>query len=293
VGVHGDIQEDLFRGQLGREVARRLELGGVEPGEAVQVPAEGGGVTGDGRGGGRQSGRGGWRGGRGASSSGARPSGRFCYRFGGSGGSGGRDRRGGPGTAATARDPGEKGPDSVVVEDCDAVVRCHPRVAPEGLGGAVNVDVVGAGRGGRGGARPEAHHVVQEGAGREKDLAAGLVVEAPAAQVGREVEVAGRGSRLRLLPRRGELLELPDRKRASTRRGVEGTWSASPCLGPGAMRGRRSATAKRPAGRLSPGQSPGQSAILPNIRVTTPGKETERVGGNRLRSGAGGDADPG
>ena len=69
VGVHGDIQEDLFRGQLGREVARRLELGGVEPGEAVQVPKEGGGVTGDGgtgggRGGGRQTGRGGWRGGR-------------------------------------------------------------------------------------------------------------------------------------------------------------------------------------------------------------------------------------
>ena len=63
--------------------------------------------------------------------------------------------------------------------------------------------VVGAGRGGRGGARPEAHHVVQEGAGREKDLVAGLVVEALAAQVGREVEVAGRGSRLRVLPRRG------------------------------------------------------------------------------------------
>ena len=228
MGVHGDIQEDLFRGQLGREVARRLELGGVEPGEAVQVPKEGGGVTGDGgtggvtgggRGGGRQSGRGGWRGGRGASSRGARPSGRFCYRFGGSGGSGGRDRGGGPGTAATARDPGEEGPHSVVVEDCDAVVRCHPRVAPEGLGGAVDVDVIGAGRGGRGGARPEAHHVVQEGAGREKDLVAGLVVEAPAAQVGWEVEVAGRGSRV--LPRRGELLELPDRKRAPTRRGVE------------------------------------------------------------------------
>ena len=82
------------------------------------------------------------------------------------------------------------------------------------------MDVVGAGRGGWGGARPEAHHVVQEGAGREKDLVAGLVVEAPAAQVGREVEVRGRGSRV--LPRRGELLELPDRKRAPTRRGVEG-----------------------------------------------------------------------
>ena len=81
------------------------------------------------------------------------------------------------------------------------------------------MDVVGAGRGGWGGARPEAHHVVQEGAGREKDLVAGLVVEAPAAQVGREVEVRGRGSRV--LPRRGELLELPDRKRAPTRRGVE------------------------------------------------------------------------
>ena len=82
------------------------------------------------------------------------------------------------------------------------------------------MDVIGAGRGGRGGARPEAHHVVQESAGREKDLVAGLVVEAPAAQVGWEVEVTGRGSRV--LPRRGELLELPDRKRAPTRRGVEG-----------------------------------------------------------------------
>ena len=26
MGVHGDIQEDLFRGQLGREVARRLDV---------------------------------------------------------------------------------------------------------------------------------------------------------------------------------------------------------------------------------------------------------------------------